>query len=335
MTWFTRLSYLATLLAFIVIVLGAFVRLTDAGLGCPDWPGCYGQIKPPETTQEVASAQQSYPELEIDSHKAWHEMIHRYLASALGLLIIGMAFLAWRNRHDLGQPLWLPMLLVLLVCFQGALGMWTVTLLLRPAIVTLHLITGMATLALLCWTALCCRPKHNAPVFAQRGRGIRGWALLGVFILFGQIALGGWTSTNYAALHCPDFPTCQGQWLPATDFAEAFDVIGKPGINYEGGLLDNDARVTIHLMHRIGAVITALYLVVLGIAALRTADPVVHNIGMSMLVMLAAQIALGIANVLLGLPLSIAVAHNGGAALLLLSLITLNHGLRRKTVATI
>jgi len=333
--WFSRLSLLATVLAFCVIVLGAFVRLTDAGLGCPDWPGCYGQITPPDSAHEVSQVEQNFPDAKVELHKAWYEMIHRYLASTLGLLIIAMAVLAWRNRHDEEQPVLLPILLVLLVSFQGALGMWTVTLLLRPAIVTLHLISGMLTLALLAWLAFSVRPRNGAPVFAQRGRGIRAWALLGLLVLFGQIALGGWTSTHYAALHCPDFPTCQGRWLPPTDFSKAFDIIGEPGVNYEGGLLDNDARVTIHLMHRVGALVTTLYLVLLGVAVLRTDDALVRRGGWLMLAMLVVQLGLGIGNVMMSLPLWLAVAHNGGAALLLLTLVSLNHVLRRKTVGGI
>ena len=333
--WFVRISYLGTILAFCVIVLGAFVRLTDAGLGCPDWPTCYGHITPPNEAHELEHVEKHFPGAEVVQHKAWHEMIHRYLASTLGFLIIVMAVMAWRNRRDEMQPLLLPMFLVLLVCFQGALGMWTVTMLLRPVIVTLHLLTGMLTLALLAWVSFTVRPRNDAPVFGQRGRGIRGWALLGLFILFGQIALGGWTSTNYAALHCPDFPTCQGQWLPPTNFSQAFDIVGEHGVNYEGGLLDNDARVTIHVMHRLGALVTTVYLLLLAFAVLRTDDSLLRRTGGLMILMLAVQLSLGIGNVIFSLPLGLAVAHNGGAALLLLTLVSLNHVLRRKTVGGI
>ena len=327
--WFRRIAYLATAVAFCVIVLGAFVRLTDAGLGCPDWPTCYGQITPPHAEHEIAAAQEAFPGAVIVRHKAWHEMIHRYLASTLGLLIIALAVMAWRNRRDPGQPLAIPLLLVLLVCFQGALGMWTVTLLLRPLIVTLHLLMGMATLGLLAWTALNSSGARSAPVAA--GRGLRTWAALGLLVLFGQIALGGWTSTNYAALQCMDFPTCQGQWWPPTDFGSAFDLSGEPGVNYEGGRLDNAARVAIHLTHRIGALVTLVFLGALGIAALCAFPAGERRPAWALLLVLLLQVGLGISNVLFNLPLGLAVAHNGGAALLLISLVALNHRLRRQT----
>lgn len=337
--WFLRVARLATLLAFCVIVIGAFVRLTDAGLGCPDWPGCYGQLTPPDEAHELRRAEQAFPGARVETHKAWHEMIHRYLASTLGLLIIVMAVLAWRNRADPQQPLALPLFLVLLVCFQGALGMWTVTQLLRPAIVTLHLLTGMLTLALLAWLAFGRRADRQPPPMRPLTRhvppGIRGWAIAGVVVLFVQIALGGWTSTHYAALHCADFPTCQGQWLPPMDFAAAFDLVGEHGVNYEGGRLHNDARVTIHVMHRLGALVTTLYLLLLVFLLMRGPDRSLRRFGLLVLVALSIQLGLGIGNVLMSLPLGLAVAHNGGAALLLLALISLNHALRRKTVGDI
>lgn len=328
--WFRRLAYVATALAFCVIVLGAFVRLTDAGLGCPDWPTCYGQVTPPEHEHEIAAAQEAFPGARIERHKAWHEMIHRYLASTLGLVIVVMAVMAWRNRGALGQPLKLPLLLVLLVCFQGALGMWTVTMLLRPAIVTLHLLMGMGTLALLAWLALSLgRGGQKYPV-TETGAGLRVWAGLGLLVLFVQIALGGWTSSNYAALQCPDFPTCQGQWWPATNFPDAFSITGEHGVNYEGGRLENEARVTIHLMHRVGALVTFLYLVSLGVIALRAADNPVRRLGLVLLLLVLMQVGLGISNIVLGLPLPVAVAHNAGAALLLVTLVALNRRLRRQ-----
>lgn len=328
--WFRRLAYIATVLAFCVIVIGAFVRLTDAGLGCPDWPTCYGQVLPPHHDHEIAAAQKAFPGAMIERHKAWHEMIHRYLASTLGLVIVVMAVIAWRNRKTPGQPVALPLLLVLLVCFQGALGMWTVTMLLRPAIVTLHLLMGMATLALLAWLALSTRRGERKHRDTDKSAGLRVWAGLGVLILFAQIALGGWTSSNYAALQCPDFPTCQGQWWPATNFTDAFSILGEHGVNYEGGRLENEARVTIHLMHRVGALVTFLYLVGLGLFALRASDAAVRRLGAALLLLVLVQVGLGISNIVLGLPLPVAVAHNGGAALLLVSLVTLNHMLRFK-----
>jgi len=211
---------------------------------------------------------------------------------------------------------------VALVGFQAALGMWTVTLLLRPAVVTLHLVTGMATLALLWWMAL--RHFRPLPEPGARAAGLRPWAAVGLVVLFAQIALGGWTSTNYAALHCPDFPTCQGQWLPPLALGEAFHVLGTPGVNYEGGRLSLQAGITVHFVHRVGALFTLIYLGSLGLASLRRSGAV-RAAGALLLLLLLAQISLGVANVLLRLPLPVAVGHNAGAALLLLALVTLNH----------
>jgi cytochrome c oxidase assembly protein subunit 15 len=326
--WFRRLAWLGTVLAFCVIVLGAFVRLNNAGLGCPDWPTCYGQVTPPDEAQEIAEARRAFPGAVIQHQKAWYEMIHRYLAGSLGLLILVLAALAWRHRAEPGQPVALPLLLVLLVCLQGALGMWTVTLLLRPVIVTLHLLMGMSTLALLAWIALS-TGRDTAMPRLPGSRGLRAWALGGLLVLFCQIMLGGWTSTNYAGYQCTDFPTCQGQWWPPTDFGSAFTLTAEPGVNYEGGRLDNTARVTIHLVHRIGAAVTFVYLLALALAALRAGDERVRRLGGFVLFALLIQIGLGIGNVLLGLPLPLAVAHNGGAALLLLSLVIFNRRLWR------
>lgn len=323
--WFGRVATAATVLALIVIVVGAYVRLTDAGLGCPDWPGCYGRIAAPDAPHEVAAAEEAYPHAPVDSGKAWREMVHRYLAGTLGLLILALAVIAWLNRDDPEQQKVLPFVLVAIVVFQAALGMWTVTLLLRPAIVTLHLLMGMTTLALLGWMAL----RHFSPgaVFATDppSLDLRPWAAAGLIVLAAQIALGGWTSTNYAALACPDFPTCQARWLPELDLAGAFHVLGAPGTNYEGGQLTQTQAVTVHFAHRVGALVTLVYLAFVGLLAITRGGSVIRKGGIVLLAALAIQISLGIANVVLGLPLSIAVAHNGGAALLLLSLVALNH----------
>ncbi|MEN8174531.1 MAG: COX15/CtaA family protein [Pseudomonadota bacterium] len=331
--WFYRLALVATILALVVVVLGAYVRLTHAGLGCPDWPGCYGQLGAPDSSEEIAAAESEFAGAEIDSGKAWREMIHRYFAGTLGLLILALAVIAWRNRYALGQQVVLPILLVVLVVFQAALGMWTVTLLLQPVIVTLHLLMGMLTLALLWWMTL--RAGHSGPTYTARPAtmSLRGLALGGALVVYLQIALGGWVSTNYAALHCPDFPTCQQQWWPSTDFAGAFRVLGEPGVNYEGGQLSLDQGVTVHLVHRLGAVVTLFYLAMLGFLTWTRGADATRRTGTAMLALLAAQIALGIANVILVLPLSVAVAHNAGAALLLLSLVTLNLVVRSHQVS--
>ena len=323
---FVRLSFAAAGLALVVIVLGAYVRLSDAGLGCPDWPGCYGRMLAPYHHLQVVETREAFPGAEVDTGKAWKEMVHRYAAGLLGLLILALAVVAVRNRRDPWQALGLPLFLVALVAFQAALGMWTVTMLLRPAVVTLHLIMGMVTLALLWWQAL----SHSdalRPAVPPRAN-LLPWGRLGVIVLFAQIALGGWTSSNYVALHCPDFPTCQGDWIPALDLRDAFDVVGAPGVNYEGGRMSLEGGVTVQFVHRLGALVTLLYLGVLGLASLVAgASRTVRALGGILLGVLALQIALGIANVVLRLPLPVAVGHNAGAALLVLTLVALNHAL--------
>ena len=326
-------------MAFVVIVLGAYVRLSDAGLGCPDWPGCFGQITAPDEAQDISRARDAYPHLEVHSGKAWKEMIHRYFASALGLIIIAMAVFAWRNRSDKEQQVILPFILVALVIFQGMLGMWTVTQLLRPTIVTLHLLTGLLTLSALFWVYLNhTRPwikklqlpelkrLHNSQHYINR------LAKVSVFVLALQIFLGGWTSTNYVALYCPDFPTCQGSWLPETNFSEAFVFFRDPSVNYEGGTLSLEAGVTVHLMHRVGAVITTVLISVLAALILfKNANPLLKKLSIALFALLFTQVSLGIANVLLVLPIPIAVAHNAIAALLLLTLLLLNYCLNAAT----
>ena len=232
--WFRRLAAIGALLAFTVVVLGAWVRLTDAGLGCPDWPGCYGHV---------------YPQTGYGFSKALHEMVHRYFAGTLGVVIVALLVWAFVNRRDRGQPLIPVFALFAIVCLQGMLGALTVTLLLKPLIVTAHLLGGLTTLGLLWWISL--QPERRDP--AEGERGLRGFALLALTALALQIALGGWTSTNYAAVACPDFPTCQQSWWPQTDFKDAFVLWRGLGINFEGGVLAHPARVAIHWTHRLGA----------------------------------------------------------------------------------
>lgn len=323
-----RLATLATMIALVVVVLGAWVRLSDAGLGCPDWPGCYGQIGAPEGSTEVQRANAAFPERPVETAKAWKEMIHRYVAGALGLLIAGIAAAAWRRRSQ-GTPVALPSVLLVLVIFQALLGMWTVTLLLKPLIVLAHLLGGLATLVLLAWLALShVQRLPNLP----HPRSLRGFTALALVVLLGQIMLGGWTSTNYAALACPDFPTCQGQWWPETDFDSAFVPWHGLGIDYEGGVLSGAARTAIHLSHRIGAIVAALTLGALAIACMWPGRARSLQVaGGCVLALLALQLALGVSTVLWRLPLLIATAHNGGAALLLLALVALLRLLTRST----
>jgi cytochrome c oxidase assembly protein subunit 15 len=296
-----RVLAAATLgLTFIVIVVGAYVRLSDAGLGCPDWPGCYGHPAPRDIADADALA------------KAWKEMGHRYLAGALGLLLLIVAGLAWKARR---AP-WLAGAIVLLVAFQATLGMWTVTMLLKPAIVTAHLIGGMTILSLLLWYFLSLFPATS------HMPGLRGFALLALGAVAAQIVLGGWVSANYAALACPDLPGCRGVAVPQMDFVNAFHVLRELGMTDDGELLPLDALVAIHWTHRMFALLVVAVVMATAWKALRAQST--RPIGISMLVLLAAQFSLGVSNVAFGLPLALAAAHNAGAALLLGSVVVLN-----------
>jgi cytochrome c oxidase assembly protein subunit 15 len=318
---YRALVYCAVALTFLVIVVGAYVRLEDAGLGCPDWPGCYGQmLGVPDEPHEVAKAEQAFPGKTVDGGRAWKEMFHRYLAGALGLLIAAIAVIAWRQRRDIGRAPLLAAGLVVLVGFQAALGMWTVTLLLKPAIVTLHLLGGMATLALTVWLALRELDPPAPPLAAARR--LRPWAGIALAVLVAQIALGGWVSANYAALACPDFPTCQGAWVPTMDFGDAFHVLRELGMGAAGAPLTQEALNAIQWSHRVGALATVIVAGGLAVRALRV--PALGVVGWVILALLAIQVGLGIANVLLRLPLVLAAAHNAVAALLLAALVVLN-----------
>jgi len=327
---FLTLSLTASGLALVVVVLGAFVRLSDAGLGCPDWPGCYGHLDVPRTVQELASANMNFPDRPVETAKAWKEMTHRYFAGTLGILVLIMALVAFRKRKLEHQQVVIPLALVGIIIFQALLGMWTVTIKLNPTIVMSHLLGGMATLSLLWWVTLRQGRLLLSRTTVEGGLvRLKKLALLGLLVVIFQIMLGGWTSANYAALHCPDFPTCQQQWLPPMDFAQAFTLWHDAEQNFEGGILDNDARVTIHVMHRLMAVIVLL--VVGGISLLLMFERQYYpyrKFGVAMLSVLLLQLALGISNVLYSLPLPVAVAHNAGGALLLLTLVTLNHVIR-------
>ena len=312
-----RLVLAALLLAAFVVVLGAYVRLSDAGLGCPDWPGCYGHLAVPEQAHEQAAAAAAFPGKLVHAAKAWKEMVHRYFAASLGLLILIIAVLAWRNRTR-GRTPWVETALVGVVVFQGALGMWTVTLLLKPVIVSAHLLGGMTTLALLLWLAL---PRPRTADF----RRLRSLALLTLTAVAGQIALGGWTSSNHAAMACGEFPTCQGSWWPELDFRPAFQFHRELGMTADGESLSLPALAAIHLSHRLGALVTALATGFLARACLRRWP--LRPYGLALLAALSLQLALGIGNVVMGLPLPLAVAHNAGAALLLATVVALNRRL--------
>ena len=315
--WFRRIALAGALLAAAVVVLGAWVRLTDAGLGCPDWPGCYGHIYP--------NAGDADPRSGVHFAKALHEMIHRYFATSLGLVVATLLVWAVLFRADHGQPLLPAALAFVVVCLQGTLGALTVTLLLKPLIVTAHLIGGLTTLGLLWWLSLA--PEGRQPT--ERETTLRGFALVGLAALTIQIALGGWTSSNYAAVACPDFPTCQRSWWPQMDFGDAFVLWRGLGVDYEGGVLANPARVAIHFTHRLGALVAGSILISLGIMAARSSEnrgPANRRAvlaGRLLLVAVALQIAIGVAMVHWGLPLALATLHNAGAALLVVSIVTL------------
>ena len=316
---FHRLTKIAAIVAFLVIVLGAWVRLSHAGLGCPDWPGCYGHLTWPDAA-EIQAATEAFPERPVESAKAWKEMVHRYLAGALVLLVLALNWIAW--RRDNGAPAFRgkSAFLLGLIVLQALLGMWTVTLKLLPVIVMLHLLGGLATFSILLWLWHASRSAHSYSPGPQL-RGMRRWVVLALSVLTVQIALGGWTSANYAALACPDLPTCMNQWWPDTNFREGFVLWREVGVDYEGGILDQPSRTAIHMAHRVGAVLTLFALLFVAFKLIRIAT--FQRSGALLAALVAAQFVLGLLNVALRLPLANAVAHNGVAALLLAVLVSL------------
>lgn len=321
-----RLALFAAVITLCVIVLGAWVRLSHAGLGCPDWPGCYGKLTWPTEHHEVAAANEAFPERPVESHKAWREMVHRYLAGILVLLVVAINWLAWRGDRAARRMRGIAALTLGLILFQAALGMWTVTLKLMPIVVMGHLLGGMTTLALLSWIAF-----RTGPLPYERITGMRTTVLVALTVLVLQIALGGWTSANYAALSCPDLPRCTGQWWPETDFVEGFTLVREVGVDYEGGILDQPARAAIHLAHRIGAIITLLVLLATGLRLLHWQE--LRAGALALLVGVCTQFTLGLLNVHLKLPLANAVAHNGVAALLIACLVWLLARTTRRPVS--
>ena len=356
------LALLAAIFAFGVVMSGAFVRLSNAGLSCPDWPTCYGQVSWPEHQHEIAQANQAFPDRPYETHKAWREQVHRFLAGSLGVLVLSIALIAsWRTRwarwaviagalfavvgtvlYIRGEHVWssvlsafaigLPLIAAIglrkpgawrisvlalaVIIFQAMLGMWTVTLLLKPIVVMGHLLGGITTFALLAYAAL-----RYAGVGARDDSyaALRRLVVIGIVLLVAQIALGGWTSANYAALACgTDFPTCLGQWAPPTDFKEGFVLWRGIGVNYEGGVLDMAARSAIQITHRIGALVVFCYLAFLAHKASRRG---LRGLGLAIAVVLVTQVLLGISNVHFGLSLPVATLHNGVAALLLFVLL--------------
>ena len=328
MRTFSRLSVIAAFLALFVVVLGAYVRLSDAGLGCPDWPGCYGTLTVPQSESALQHAQAAYPDSPVEHPKAWKEMIHRYFAGALGLLVAAIFVLGWRERKNIKVSPWLTTLLAILIVTQAAFGMWTVTMKLMPLVVTTHLIGGMSTLALLVWVAH--RQRGILSARYLQAESLRPWVRGALLVIFAQIFLGGWTSTNYAWSACTDFPTCHGAWIPTMDFANAFHWVRELGLDAKGDTLQLSAYTAIQWTHRVGALLTFLYLGWLGIRLLK--QPHLKKLAHIMMGLLAVQIALGIATLLLHLPLVLAVGHNMVAALLLITIIVINSKITEQVV---
>ncbi|MGB2815837.1 MAG: COX15/CtaA family protein [Burkholderiaceae bacterium] len=319
---FRKLAWVTAFLTLDLIMFGSFTRLTDSGLGCPDWPGCYGHSNPLSAAEPIRAAETALPGGPVTATKAWIEMVHRYFAMGVGLLIIILAVQAWaRWRREGGRSPWLATAALVWVIGQGAFGALTVTMKLQPAIVTMHLLGGVGLLALLTWVAL--REGDRVEVRAPRsGRPMAGVALC---VLLLQIALGGWVSTNYAVMACPDFPLCQGEFVPPMDFAHAFTLWRPLGMTGGGEAIPFQSLVAIHWMHRLVAVAV---IVVLGLLVWRLwAAPGLKGPARALLGLLLLQLATGMSNVVLQWPLVAAVAHSGGAALMVAVLVVVNYRL--------
>jgi len=326
MNYIKNTSLIGIGMAFVVIALGAWTRLVDAGLGCPDWPGCYGFVVFPTTEAEIALAESRYPTFPYDINKAIPEVVHRYFAAGLGLIAIILLVISSTssNNNYFDKKLrsirnW-SIFLLFFICCQGLFGYLTVSLKLLPIIVTAHLFGGFATLTL--FYLIYLKSSNSVMLNTINIKHLKYLAGIVFFALLMQIFLGVWTSTNYASLACPDFPTCQGKYLPDMDFKNGFNLNQEVGPNYLHGLLENPARVAIHYSHRVWAlVVTVLFLVLMSRLWFSAAAPLASTLG----VLLLTQIALGIINVVEVLPLYIAIGHNLIAACLLLAMFTVNY----------
>ena len=320
MNFYKRLTLFATLLALIVVSFGAYTRLTDSGLGCPDWPGCYGTLSVPESIDQIEKAQAVYPDSPVEVEKAWIEMIHRYIAGILGVMILVIAFMSIRLRDQINYSLKWPFFLLGLVIFQAALGMWTVTLLLKPAVVSSHLLGGMTVLGILTFLMHRNYGTHRENFVSNRfERKIIRFSLV---LLFIQIALGGWTSTNYAALACTDYPTCHGSLIPEMDFSNAFTIFRELGVTSLGEPLSLEALHAIQWVHRVGAIVLLGYLLFVAyILRVNQGFNMWRNV---LILVISLQFIIGIANLLLHLPIVLATLHNLGAALLVVILVGIN-----------
>lgn len=323
-----RIALAAFALAVLVVGLGAYTRLVDAGLGCPDWPTCYGHLWAPQTDAEIAAANTAYPEIPVDHSKTWPEMVHRYAASLLGFLSIALAAIALRHRNLPRMPVRLSLFILALVIVQGAFGALTVTLKLLPQVVTLHLAGGFTTFVLLGVLVFRLSGKALQPISVSRLTEVcQRLSIVAVAVVVIQILIGGWTSSNYAALACPDFPKCQTAWWPETDFKQGFNLAQPVGPNYQGGLMNAPERTAIHMAHRIGAL--TVFAIVSTLSVLLFIRGV-KDWSIFIAALLCLQVGLGISNVVLSLPISIAVLHNLGGALLLIALVALALRLHEK-----
>jgi len=314
-SWFARLIFTASLLAFVLILMGSYLRLSDAGLACPDFPGCDGKLFPADTDVQ-----------------AWSAMIHRYLAVAFSLLMVSLVIIAERMNSGPRYSSQLRLAL-LLTLFQGWLGYLSISMLLHPVAVTLHLLTAVLILSLL-WSVYLNAASAGA-IYSERlpGINLKPWTIIAFILVCVQILLGAFTSSNYASLACPDVPTCQQQWLHTFDFSGIYQLLSQENINYQNSQLNNPQSISVHLAHRYGAVITAVYILFLSLMATRKNAAVYRSAGLWLAFILILQMQLGIANILLLLPLPVAIAHTAGAVLLLLSLVYLHHLTRRSKVS--
>jgi cytochrome c oxidase assembly protein subunit 15 len=316
------LTLLTLFLTFDLVLFGAFTRLTDSGLGCPDWPGCYGSASPLGAKAEITAAQNAMPSGPVTHGKAWIEMIHRYLATSVGVLILVLAALAWMDRRPRILKVdraaispWWPTLTLVWVCIQGAFGALTVTMKLFPAIVTLHLMGGLFLLALLCIQAVKYAQLDGRSQITNISPGLRGllWASCALLVM--QIALGGWVSTNYAVLACTDFPKCQGSWWPNMNFQQGFEIWRELGLTGAGEPIVFSSLTAIHYLHRLAAFVVLGVLAALAwrlnrVPSLRTQSRLIA-------LLITLQLITGLSNVVLDWPLLAAVFHTGGAGALL------------------
>ena len=331
---YRKLVWVTLFFTFDLIMFGAFTRLTDSGLGCPDWPGCYGQANPLQAHADISAAEAAMPTGPVTVVKAWIEMVHRYLAIAIGVLIVALMVIAWRKRlraasqHVRFSPT-LPTLLFGFLCLQGAFGAWTVTMKLQPLVVTVHLLLGMTLLALLTWLAAS-RSQH--PPVSRSAASLRVPATWALVLLIFVIALGGWVSSNYAALACTEFPLCAGSILPPMDFGNGYTLWRHLGMTGEGQYLPFPALTAIHWTHRGFAYIAIVLVGLLALRALKVDG--LRKTARALLIVIALQFATGVGAIFLGLPLALAVAHNGGAALLLLLMTMINYKIRFAPAST-